>query len=195
MILRKILKKIRQIEVRVNRIAICVLAWLAIGNGQTVLGTPLSPEVSINQDAGCGGWFGGGYLTVILRLETGEEVVFEVDTGSPISVLDDSLKSKLGKQVGTMTVNFVGSKRKLAGIYTAPMILLGDVPLLTTNDDVICTPLKKNFKKHFQGILGMDCLQAYCVQLDFAAGCQRTVKRDHLGSKRGPFWMISDSPP
>jgi len=25
--------------------------------------------------------------------------------------------------------------------------------------------------------------------------CQRTVKRDHLGSKCGPFWMIQDFPP
>ena len=24
--------------------------------------------------------------------------------------------------------------------------------------------------------------------------CQRTVKRDHLGSKCGPFWMIQDFP-
>jgi hypothetical protein len=173
MILRKILKKIRQIKMCAARIVVCMLAWLAFGGALVVLGAPLPPEVSINQDAGCGGWFVGGWLTVKLRLETGEEVVFMVDTGSPITVLDDSLKSKLGKQVGTMTVNFVGSKRQPAGIYSAPKFLLGDVPLLTTNDYVVCGPLKKNFKKHFQGILGMDCLQDYCIQLDFAAGKMR----------------------
>lgn len=173
MIPRKMLKKIRQIELRTNRVAVCVFAWLAFGGALAVLGAPLPPEVSINQDAGCGGWFGGGWLTVKLRLETGEEVAFMVDTGSPITILDDSLKSKLGKQVGTMPVDFVGSKWQPAGIYAAPKFVLGDVPLLTTNDYVVCTPLKKKFKKHYQGILGMDCLQDYCIQLDFVAGKMR----------------------
>ncbi len=95
-----------------------------------------------------------------------------VDTGSPITILDDSLKSKLGKQAGSMPVSFVGHKQQPVGIYAAPKLFLGSVPLLTTNDYVACTSLKK-FKKEFQGILGMDCLQDYCIQLDFTAGKMR----------------------
>jgi len=173
MIPRKLLKRIRQIELRTGRVAVCLFAWLVFGGALAVLGAPLPQEVVINQDAGCGGWFGGGWLTVKLRLETKEEVVFSVDTGSPITVLDDSLKSKLGKPAGTMPVDFAGSKRQPAGVYAAPKLFLGDFPLFTTNDYVFCTPLKKKFKQHFQGILGMDCLADYCIQLDFVAGKMR----------------------
>ena len=173
MIQSEFLKEIPQIKIRINCIVVCVLACLMFGGVSAALGAALPSEVSINQDAGCGGWFGGGWLTVKLRLETGEEVAFMVDTGSPITVLDDSLKSKLGKQVGTVPVNFVGSKRQPAGIYAAPKLVLGNVPLLTTNDYVVCTPLKKKSKKHFQGILGMDCFEDYCIQLDFVAGKMR----------------------
>ena len=158
---------------RASHLTACLVCLLGILLRSAAFGAEPSPEFSINQDAGCGGWFGGGWLTVKLRLETGEEVVFSVDTGSPITVLDDSLKSKLGKQVGTMPVGFVDSKRRPAGVYAAPKLFLGNIQLFTTNDYVFCTPLKKKFKKHFQGILGMDCLADYCIQLDFAAGKMR----------------------
>jgi hypothetical protein len=168
MIPREIFKKVRQIEIHTNRVTVCVLACLVIGVASAAFGTVLPPEVSINQDAGCGGWFKGGWLKVKLHLETGEEVVFMVDTGSPITILDDSFVPRLGKQVGTMPVNFVGQKQQAAEIYAAPKLLLGNVPL-STDSYVACTPLK-NFNKYFQGILGMDCLQDYCIQFDFTAG-------------------------
>jgi hypothetical protein len=169
MIPRELLKIIRHIKLRPNRVVVCVFAWLAFGVALAVSGVSLPPEVPINQDAGCGGWFKGGWLEVKLHSETGENVVFMIDTGSPITIFDDTFASKLGKRVGSMPVNFVGRKQQLAEIYPAPKLLLGNIALLT-DDYVACAPLPEKFKKHFQGILGMDCLQNYCIQLDFTAG-------------------------
>jgi len=158
---------------RASRLTACLVCLLGMFLRSAAVGAEPAHEFSINQDAGCGGWFEGGWLTVKLRLETGEEVAFMVDTGSPVTVLDDSLKSKLGKQVGAMPLDFAGSGRQPAGVHAAPKLFLGDIPLFTTNDYVLCTPLKKKFKKHYQGILGMDCLADYCIQLDFVAGKMR----------------------
>ena len=36
-----------------------------------------------------------GFLPVTLRLETGEEILFILDTGSPLTLLDNSLKGNL----------------------------------------------------------------------------------------------------
>lgn len=150
-------------------ITVYLLACLVFGGASAAFGAGLPPEVSINQDAGCGGWLPGGWLAVKVHLETGEEVVFIVDSGSPVTIVDDSLAPKLGKRVGAKPVTFVGRKQQRAEIYAAPKLLLGNVPLLS-GGYVACTPLPKKFKKHFQGILGMDCLQDFCIQLDFTAG-------------------------
>lgn len=144
------------------------LASLLLRGTPVIADFPLPPESPINQDAGCAGWLKGGWLKVKLQLETGQNTVFMVDTGAPITILDDSFEPQLGKQLGTMPMNFIGNRQQLAKIFAAPKLLLGGVPL-ETDGYVACVPLKK-FKGHFQGILGMDCLQNYCLQLDFVAG-------------------------
>ena len=53
----------------------------------------------MNKDAGR-----GGHLVVTLRLQSGEELPFLVDTGSPMTVLDKSLEPQLGKCLGTETL-------------------------------------------------------------------------------------------
>jgi hypothetical protein len=53
-----------------------------------------------------------------------------VDTGSPVTLLDKSLESKLGTRLGTTTVlSFYG--KQAAGVYVAPQFFLGSVPLMT----------------------------------------------------------------
>jgi len=168
----EVLKKIWQNEFRASRLTVYLLACLVLGGASAVFGEVLPPQVSINPDAGCGGWLSGGWLEIKLHLETGEEVVFCVDTGAPITIVDDSLLPKLGKRVGAMRANFVGRKPQIAGIYKAPRLLLGNVPLSNCGF-VACMHQPKKFKKHCQGVLGMDCLQDYCIQLDFVAGKMR----------------------
>ena len=53
----------------------------------------LPADVIVNKDAGRGMW-----LFVTLRLESGEELPFFVDTGMTFTLFDKSLESKLGKR-------------------------------------------------------------------------------------------------
>ncbi len=137
---------------------------------------PLPAEIAMNKDAGRGNW-----LIVTLRLESGEELPFVVDTGCPRTVLDKSLEQKLGKQLGTTTILSLSGEKK-AGIYAAPKLYLGNVQL--TADSNILTCDLKGFSTHvgdsIKGFLGMDCLKNYCVQLDFESGKMRFLDSENL---------------
>jgi hypothetical protein len=141
----------------------------------------LPPEIAFTDLNGPAGR--GGNLFVVLRLEDGEELVFMLDTGSPVTVLDKSLAPKLGERVGKGEAFFpLHDRREPAGIYRAPAIYLGNTRLLTgrwviTEDLVAMTGGPLN------GILGMDCLQFYCLQLDFA---QNTLRFLDFNGARGP---------
>ena len=64
---------------------------------------PILPaEASFTKVNGAAG--SGGNLFLTLRLDTGEELLFLVDTGSPLTVLDKSLARKLGRRRGTAEV-------------------------------------------------------------------------------------------
>jgi hypothetical protein len=130
----------------------------------------------MNADAGRGNW-----LIVTLRLESGEELPFVVDTGCPRTILDKSLESKLGKQLGIRTL-WALSGEKSATIYPMPRLYLGSAPLVA-GSNVLASDLKKmssHFGHSIMGVLGMDCLKNYCIQLDFAAGKMRFLDPDHL---------------
>jgi len=128
-------------------------------------------DVSINKDAGR-----GDFLWVTLGLETGESLPFSVDTGSPITVVDKSFEPLLGKRLGTMPIRKVGRAWQESGCYAAPKIWLGDVPL-QTGSNVWTYDFKQS-----RGILGMDCLKNYCIQLDFQAGKMRFLVSEHLNT-------------
>ena len=81
----------------------------------------LPADVSLNQDAGR-----GGSLIVTLRLESGEELPFIVDTGTSGTFLDKSLEPKLGKPLGTAVFQSWGVK-KTNDVYAAPRLYLGGV--------------------------------------------------------------------
>lgn len=113
---------------------------------------------AVAQNAGAGR---GGPVTIMLRLESGEEFAMFVDTGSPITLLPKSLEPKLGKRLGTETVLAVDGKEKVS-LYAAPRLFLGNTQLITSKRAGV-------WNGRF-GILGMDCLRHYCLQLDFQAG-------------------------
>jgi len=79
----------------------------------------------------------GGRLIVTLRLEDGEELPFQVDTGAPITVFDKSLEPKLGKRLGTTTIWMPGSDAQKSGIYRSPNLYLGDIPLVTAGSALV----------------------------------------------------------
>src|SRR5512147_1069796 len=113
MISREILKKIRQIELCTNRVVSgaapsvgIFLSFLFLCSCATTPesssispATVLPADVTLNEDAGRGGW-----IIVMLRLESGEELPFIVDTGASGTLLDKSLEPKLGKRSGKLTI-------------------------------------------------------------------------------------------
>ena len=138
----------------------------------------LPQEVNINQDAGR-----GGLLFVTLRLKSGDELPFILDTGSPGTLFDKSLVSKLGKRLplGTWTVSTPGGKQK-SGIYWRPKLYLGNTRLKTGS--LVATfdfkQLSNQVGHPIMGILAMDCLKHYCIQLDFQDGKMRFLDRNRL---------------
>ena len=148
---------------------------------ETAASTRPELEVSFNKEAGRGDWL---YLT--LCLENGEELLFELDTGAPVTVLDKSLEPKLGKRLNKRTITYAW-KKVTAGVYPAPELYLGKTRLLT-GDQVWTDELSRNLcrpnpGRPVMGILGMDCLRHYCVQLDFSAGKIRFLAPDHPGDQ------------
>ena len=134
---------------------------------QAIAGPQLPTDVIINKDAGR-----GGYLIVTLRLESGQELPFIVDTGSPMTLLDKSFEPKLGKRLGKMTVTTVKDGKQKGYRYAAPKLFLGNTLLLTGNSVVTSDFNPRNFGSAV-GILGLDCLRHYCIQMDFATGKMR----------------------
>jgi len=127
--------------------------------------TELPADVAINTVAGH-----GGYLTVMLRLEDGEELPFMVDTDASGTSFDRSFEPKLGKRLGKGTsANWEGSGK--ADMYAAPKLYLGNTRLMTGSR--VSTG---------SAILGMDCLRHYCIQLDFEAGKIRFLNPDQVNT-------------
>jgi len=118
----------------------------------------------------------GSTIILTFRLEDGQAVPLMVDTGSPWTILDKSLIPKLGKRIGSTAVAYAQSgKVKRLGKYRAPKLYLGTFLLDTSNDIVLAD--------HFgstMGILGLDILRRYRIQLDFQTGSFRLLATNDL---------------
>jgi hypothetical protein len=126
----------------------------------------LPAEVSFNHDAGR-----GNLLVVNVQLADGTELPFVVDSGAGATCFDTSLVSKLGKSVGTVKVNQWGEHPRKK-VYALPKLYLGGVQLHSGSSVVAMDfkSLSMLFEQPILGVLGMDVLEHYCVQMDFAAG-------------------------
>lgn len=145
-----------------NALAVAALSLLASGTFSlaqpSFTAVPQLPaDVPISKGAGR-----GGYLTVMLHLEHGAEFPCVLDTGSPGSLLPKTVESRLGKRLRTQTVRTLGGPREKTRVYATPKLYLGTTPLLTGKTIAA-------WNDH-SGVLGMDCLSHYCIQLDFQAG-------------------------
>ena len=140
----------------------------------------LPDDVPINDEAGR-----GGLLILKVQVVDGTELPFLVDTGSPVTFFDTSLESKLGKRLSTGHFRHFGVKHK-SNIYAAPKLYLNGSRLLTGGRVWI-----DDFKElHVlsghptMGIIGMDCLRHYCLQLDFGAKKLRFLNPDQIDATR-----------
>ncbi len=143
------------------------LAVLCLGTPRSVAGSALPADLPINPEAGR-----GGPLVVPVRLESGEELPFFVDTGTSSTFLDKSLEPKLGKPIDTANFQSWGRKKKV-NVYAAPKLYLGGVPLRLSSPGILtddCQHWGSLAGRPTMGMLGIDCLRQYCIQLDFGAG-------------------------
>ena len=139
----------------------------------------LPPEVAMNPGAGR-----GNELFLPLHFAGGEPLAFLVDTGSPVTIFDQSLEPQLGKRLGNMEMWNFGAQSQM-GIYAAPRLYLGGTPLLRTGTNVETTDFRALSAKAglpIMGVLGMDYLRHYCLQLDFNAGVVRFLDPGHLAT-------------
>jgi hypothetical protein len=139
----------------------------------------LPAEVPFNRSAGR-----GDPLFFMVQLEDGNASPFMLDAGCSASILDSSLEPKLGKCLGTQTVQYGWLGKRANRVYKTPRLYLGGVELKSEDriwvDDVVhrayCVP-------PLLGILSMDCLQHYCIQLDFIRNKMRFLDPEHLDDK------------
>jgi hypothetical protein len=118
-------------------------------------------------------------IFLTLHLEDGKELLFIADTGAPGTLLDKSLEPLLGRCLQTAEVNWNALGILTNGnIYAAPKLYLGNTRLLT--GDLMCTDDVNRMSpgRPIMGILGMDCLRHYCLQLDLAAHRLRFLDPD-----------------
>lgn len=147
----------------------------------------LPAEASFNVGAGR-----GDFIFVKVRLKSGPERLFGVDTGMPRTVLDKSLEPELGKCLGTNEGGFVWYGKSGVDFFKSPRLYLGNTPLLTgdcietldiTNVFYTVNWAPEDAGRRIFGILGMDCLHHYCIQLDFAADKMRFLDSHNLNTK------------
>lgn len=171
LVLNLILKYPGPASIKATR-AVSLVCWLLLLCSCTTtrrLNPPGVPaEISFNQGAGR-----GDFILVTLRLENGDALPFVIDTGCIHTILDQSLDSKLGRRTGVKTLNYGWYGKVRSNIYKTPKLYLGNLGLLM-DDQVFTDDLEKKFPgQSIKGILGMDCLEHYCIQLDFTAGKMR----------------------
>lgn len=151
----------------------------------------LPSQLKMNRDAGRGNW-----LLVTVGLENGEQLLFKLDTGASITCFDKTLEPTLGKCLGTCVDWRFGDKADV-NVYVAPKLYLRGSLLQTTTTNIITLDLEKSSSDTgypIKGILGMDVLQHYCIQLDFAANRIRFLDKDHTHRKAwGTPFSLADN--
>jgi len=168
---------VRRIAIRIFGPAVGVLILGSCATGPEwsaiVPARDLPGEVRMNESAGR--W---GGLFVNVRFEDGEEAPIFVDTGCSLTILDKSLEDKVGK--GVATTQFSGWLGKVSvKLYEAPKLSLNDTPLMLSQVGIYEME-KLPFPGAARGILGMDCLEHYCIQMDFQKRTVRFLDREGL---------------
>ncbi|EDY19886.1 hypothetical protein CfE428DRAFT_2475 [Chthoniobacter flavus Ellin428] len=107
-------------------------------------------------------------LCLRLQSERGDNWRFLVDTGSPITIFNSSVRRKLGPSLGIEPVQYAWSGAANLQIHDAPRLFLNNT-LLLNGPHVWSDDLHRVWPgRGIDGILGLDCLRHYCVQLDFS---------------------------
>jgi hypothetical protein len=137
----------------------------------------LPAPVPINHGAGR-----GDYLFVTVHLEDGEDLPFVIDTGSSATLFDNVMAPQLGRSYGQSSLTRFGVDTK-SSIFVRPRFYLGGAPLEFGGKYVGIYNFKRESVSSghtIMGVLGMDCLANYIIQLDFDTGTMRFLDRAEL---------------
>lgn len=157
-----------------------LLGWLLLCRCPAADTPRLPAELRLNRDAGRGDW-----IIVTVGLADGEKFPFIVDTGAPVTVFDKSLEPLLGQRLDTGRFWNFGVAHEMS-VYAAPKLYLGDSRLISGTNLVAtfdCRRYLKDAGEPIRGILGMDVLGNYCIQLDFQKETMRFLN-DRRADKR-----------
>jgi len=124
----------------------------------------------------------GDVMFLKVQFENGQYVNLAVDTGSSRTIFDKSLQPLLGHRLGTAILSGPAVTTN-ANVYWAPKMQLGNVNLVTGWWVVTMDLSKFGYPGPLQGILGMDCLRHYCIQLDFEASKWRFLDPANLDTR------------
>ena len=139
------------------------------------------PDTSMNTDAGLGDW-----IIVNIRLANGENVPMVMDTGCPTTCFDTSFEPRLGQRIKTDVLWDFGAKSQI-NVYAAPKLFLTNTQLIKIGPYVVthdCRQISNEVGHPVLGILGMDVLQNYCIQLNFSAHRVSFLDYDHENKSR-----------
>jgi hypothetical protein len=100
-----------------------------------------------------------------------KEYLFELDTGSSRTVFDISFKDQLGKSKRTDKANVLGKQIDVE-VFDAPEAFLGPFNLKDCGEISASNlkPIALAIEKDIRGLIGMDLLGKYAVQIDFDKG-------------------------
>ena len=172
----------------VTMLSLLLLCSCATGKS---IHSQLPATVAMNKDAGR-----SQLIFVTLRLEDGQELPCEVDTGCFITILDQSLEPKLGKRCDTESTSAMGVTHEV-GIYMATKLYLGGALLQRTGTNICtcdCKWLSALLGRPVMSILGWDVLQQYCIQLDFASHKIRFLDPDTPAKGLGQPFVLTGPP-
>jgi len=175
--------KLKPIHLISVAIAVC-LTFLCSCASQNPNRSQFPADVTMNKDAGR-----GDFLMMTLRLENGEKLPFVVDTGTSITLFDNSLAPQLGKKIGDVSMgNYEHWGQYIkSDLYLTPNLYLGNVLLKTSGSNATTLDLRTlsiETGHPIKGILGMNTLEHYCIQLDFDAGKIRFLDDEKADKKK-----------
>ncbi len=134
----------------------------------------LPPDMALSDKAGR-----EERIILKLRLGTGNEFPCLLDTGSSVTILNQSLQPLLGASLGSQRLGRLQGRTKRENVFQAPDLYLGGVKL-RTGPSVLTGETFGTPACPIQAVLGMDCLSNYCIQLDFAARRLRFLRSGDL---------------
>jgi hypothetical protein len=177
-------------------VQLAALVMVCLGPAGNAFSSTLPADIPLGKEAGR-----GGVVFVTIRLDDGTQLPFVLDTGNPTTCLDASLESKLGKRLRTKTLWAFGARSQI-GVYPAPRLYLGKTLLAQSGDVVVthdCRQMSAAVGHPIMGVLGMDILTNYCIQLDFDHRKIRFLDVEHANKSRWgdpfPFTYIQDGCP